>query len=415
MPPREKSLTDVAARTAKPREKAYKLAAGRGLYLEVMPNGARYWRFKFRYGGKEKRLALGVYPDISVKTATLKRDEAKKVLAEGLDPSAQRKLTKLRDAHTKENTFEAIATEWLGRNVGAKGEALADITIAKNKWLVETFALPFLGARPITEISAPEILMVLRRVESTGKHETAGRLRVKLSQIWRHAIQTGKAERDPAADLRGALRAPSVKHRAAITDPKRLGALLRAIDAYDGQPITAAALKIAPHVFVRPGELRGARWAEIDLKAAEWRIPAARMKMRQEHIVPLSTQVVAILEELHPLTKRSEFVFPSVRTWRRAMSDNTVNAALRRLGYTKDEVTGHGFRATASTRLNELGWAPDLIERQLAHGEKNKVRSAYNRALYVDDRRKMMQAWSDYLDGLRKGGDVVAIRKKGVK
>lgn len=415
MPPQQKKpLTDVAARNAKPREKPYKLAAGRGLYLEVFPTGARYWRFKYRHGGKEKRLALGVYPEVNLKRAVERREEAKATLAKGNDPAAMRKVERLAQRRSGIDTFEAIAREWLDREVGKGGKSLADITIAKNRWLIETFAIPLIGSRPIRDITSPELLMVLRRVESTGKLETATRLRVKLSQVWRHAIHHGQAERDPAADLRGALKTPTVKHRAAITNPKRIGQLLRAIDGYEGQAITAAALKLAPLVFVRPGELRGARWDEFDIDAAEWRIPAERMKMREQHFVPLATQAVAILKELRPLTGRSEYVFPSVRTWRRPMSDNTVNAALRRLGYTKDEVTGHGFRSMASTRLNELGWSPDVIERQLAHAERSKVRAAYNRASYMDDRRKMMQSWADYLDGLRKGGDVVAIKKSGV-
>jgi integrase len=401
------ALTDTAIRNAKPRAKAFKLADAAGLYLEVMPGGARYWRLRYRYAGKDTRLALGVYPEVTLAEARQRRDAARATLRDGRDPGAERKSDKVRRVIAAGSTFEAVSREWMA----AQKRKLAPATFAKSQWLLDQ-VMPWLGTRPIAEIDPPELLAALKRIEARGAHETAHRTKEKCGQVFRYAIAHGTARRDPSADLRGAL-APIVRtSRAAITDPTKVGALLRAIDGYAGQHVTRCALRLAPLLFVRPGELRAMEWAELDLDAAEWRIPAHRMKMREAHVVPLSTQAVAILRELQPLTGRGRYCFPSLRTAAAPMSENTVNAALRALGYDKDTMTGHGFRAMASTRLNELGWSPDVIERQLAHAERNKVRAAYNRAQYMAERRRMMQAWSDYLDGLRAGGKVIPIKRE---
>lgn len=398
-------LTETAIRNAKAPEKPAKLFDGGGLYLLVNPQGSRLWRLKYRIHGKEKLLAVGSYPDVSLKRAREKRDEARKLLADGIDPSSQRKADKL--AHA--DTFEKIAAEWLD----LQRKRLVPVSIAKAEWLFKELLNPFLGSKPITTITAADILAVLRKVESRGKHDTAHRMRQRCSQIFRFAVATGRADRDPTADLRGALAPIVIQHRAAITEPQKIGGLLRAIDGYQGEPTVAAALKLSPLLFVRPGELRGAQWAEFDLrgKHPEWRIPAERMKMREPHIVPLSAQAVAILSELQILTGDGKYLFPSLRTTTRFISENTVNAALRRLGYSKEEMTGHGFRSMASTCLNEQGWHPDLIELQLAHAERNKVRAAYNRAERLVERRKMMQSWATYLDGLKAGSNVVSLRQ----
>jgi len=322
-------------------------------------------------------------------------------------------LQKLAATVAGANSFAAVAREWIERRTGKGGREVTELTLAKNKWLLETYAIPAFGARPIAEITSREVLAALRKAEAAGKLETAQRLKIKCSQVFRHAIVTGRADNDPTIALRGALKAPETKHHASPKDPAKIGELLRAIEGYSGHPVTAAALKLSPLLFVRPGELRGARWDEIDLEAAEWRIPAARMKMRTPHLVPLSKQAVKILRELHPLTGSRALVFPSIRTATRPISENTVNAALRRIGYTTDEATAHGFRSMASTRLNEMGWVSDVIERQLAHMERDSVRAAYNHAQYLPERRKMMQAWADYLDALRTGADVAPIRRKG--
>lgn len=402
-------MTDSKLRNLKPRGKLYRLADGGGLCIEVHPSRARYWRFRYRFADKQKMLSLGVYPEVSLAEARERRDAARAILREGVDPSAKRKREKRQERVAAANSFEAVAEEWMAR------QDVAEITAEKNRWLL-SFALPDLGKRPIAEITPRELLDVLRKVEATGKLETAQRLKIKCGQVFRYAIIEGKAEIDPTASLRGALKSPKAKHHAAITDPKAMGELLRAIDGFTGQPVTLAALKLAPLVFVRPGELRGAEWAEFDLDAGEWRIPAERMKMPAPHIVPLSTQAVSILRDLQPLTGAGCYVFPSIRTLSRPMSENTVNAALRRLGYGKDEMTGHGFRSMAATRLNEMGWNPDAIERQLSHAESNKVREAYTHAAeYLPERRKMMQAWADYLDGLKSGAEIVPIRATSAK
>lgn len=403
------ALTDTAIRKAKPGAKPYKLTDGAGLYLEVMPNGSRYWRMRYRYGGKDTRVAFGVYPEITLAEARRNRDAARAMLRDGRDPSAERKASKARAKLSTAETFEAIGREWLE----SQRAKLAPSTFVKSEWMLVDNVFPWIGSLPIADIDAPTLLATLRRIEARGANETAHRTREKCGQVFRYAIATGRATRDPSADLRGAL-APIVRtSRAAITDPALMGDLLRALDGYSGQFATRCALRLAPLLFVRPGELRHAEWDEIDLDAALWRIPAGKMKMRETHLVPLAPQAVAILRELHPLTGRGRYLFPSLRTPAEPMSENTVNAALRRLGYDKATMTGHGFRAMASTRLNEMGWAPDVIERQLAHAERNKVRAAYNRAQYLAERQKMMSAWSDYLDGLRAGSaNVVAFKRK---
>ncbi len=408
------ALTAAAIRAAKARDKAYKLFDGGGLYLEVSPAGGKWWRWKYRYGGKEKRLSLGVYPDVSLKAAREKRDTHRKQLAAGIDPGHMRKVDKITQAGAE--SFEAVAREWHAKFSPGWVASHGDRVLRR----LEKDLFPWLGARPIAEIKAPELLTVLRRIESRGAHETAHRAMQNCGQVFRYAVATGRAERDSTGDLRGALAPPKGKHHASITEPKQVGALLRAIDAYEGLFATKCALRLAPLVFVRPGELRQAQWGEFDLEKAEWRIPAERMKMREQHIVPLSRQAVDILRELEPLTNRPiaakpnapRFVFPSARTRERPMSDNAILAALRRMGYAKDEMTGHGFRSMASTLLHEQGWNHQVIERQLAHAERNTVSAAYNFAEHLPERRKMMQAWADYLDGLKVRADVVNLFKQ---
>src|SRR6266404_9744065 len=388
-------LTHTALRAAKPTEKPYKLSDGGGLYLLVNPSGALWWRLKYQFEGREKLLSLGVYPHVSLQQARGLRDEAKKAVANRVDPSAKRQAEKSSTA----NSFEAVAREWLA----LQEKKLAPTTYAKAVWTLETLVCPYIGTRPIAKLGAIDVLKVLKRIEGRGIHETAHRTRQRCAQVFRYAVQTGRAERDPTVDLKGAL-APVVKeHHAAITEPARIGELLRAIDGYAGHVVTAYALKLAPLLFVRPGELRHAEWTEFDLDGHEphWRIPAEKMKMGEQHVVPLSKQALVLLRESQSVTGRGSFVFPSLRSGSRPMSENTVNAALRRLGYTSDEMTGHGFRSLASTNLNEQGYHPDLIVLQLAHAERNKVRASYNKAQRLPERRKMMQAWADYLDQLR--------------
>jgi integrase len=397
-------LTHTALRAAKPTEKPYKLSDGGGLYLLVNPSGALWWRFKYQFEGREKLLSLGVHPHVSLQQARALRDEAKKAVANRVDPSAKRQAEKSSTA----NSFEAVAREWLA----LQEKKLAPATYAKAVWTLETLVYPYIGSRPIAKLSAADVLKVLKRIEARGIHETAHRTRQRCSQVFRYAVQTERTAHDVTADLRGALAPVVSEHHAAITEPVRIGELLRAIDGYTGHSATAYALKLAPLLFVRPGELRHAEWVEFDLDGPEpqWRIPAEKMKMGEQHLVPLSQQALALLRELQPLTGRGPYLFPSIRSRTRPMSDNTVNAALRRLGYTSEEMTGHGFRSLASTCLNEQGYHPDLIELQLAHAERNKVRAAYNKAQRLPERRKMMEAWADYLDGLRRA-NVVPIRR----
>jgi integrase len=389
-------LTDVQIRKIKPREKSFKLSDEKGLFLFIPPNGSKYWRLKYRFGGKEKKLSFGVYPEVSLAQARTKRDEARTLLSNGADPGLVKQVKKRSAKLAAENSFEAIAREWYAKFspkwVASHGERIL-IRLEKD-------IFPWLGNRPISEITAPELLSALRRIENRGAIETAHRAQQNCSQVFRYAIATGRAERDVSSDLRGAIPPPQKRHHASITDPKAIGELLRAINDYQGYFVTKCALQLAPLFFVRPGELRHAEWSEFNFEIAEWRIPAAKMKMRETHIVPLATQAVTILHELRALTGDGKYVFPGLRTPKRPMSNNAVLAALRRLGYAKDEMTGHGFRSMASTILNEQGWNRDAIERQLAHAERNSVRAAYNYAEHLPERRKMMQHWADYLDKL---------------
>lgn len=408
------ALTDVAVRTAKPREKSYKLFDSGGLYLEVSPSGGRWWRFKYRIAGKEKRLSFGTYPEVPVKAAREKRDAARRQVAAGIDPGAARRAEKLAQAGAE--SFEAIAREWHEKFASIWEASSAERILRR----FERDVFPWVGKRPLSDLRAPELLTMLRRIESRGTRETAHRVKQNCGQVFRYGIATGRAERDPTGDLRGALPPRKPKHHASIVDPKGVGQLLRAIDGYEGHFVTKCALRLAPLVFVRPGELRRADWSEFDLDKAEWRIPAARMKMREKHIVPLSEQAVAILRELEPLTNRPiaskpdapRYVFPGGRSRERPMSENAVLAALRRMGYAKEEMTGHGFRSTASTLLHEQGWNHQAVERQLAHAERNAVSAAYNFAEHLPERRRMMQAWADYLDGLKVSGNVIPILRR---
>ena len=402
------ALTDTGIRKAKATDKPQKLADGGGMYLLLNPNGSRWWRLDYRHNGKRKTLSLGTYPDTGLADARDRRDEARKLLAAGIDPSEQRKAAKRAGEERAANSFTVIAEEWLARQAAK----MAPATMAKARWTFDNLVFPWIGSRPIVEIDAPEVLKLLRRIEERGAHETAHRTKQRCGQVFRYAIATHRSKHDPTADLRGALTPAKVEHRPAITDPARIGELLRAIEGYTGGFVVRCALRLAPLVFTRPGELRKAEWAEIDMDTALWRIPAERMKMREPHVVPLAPQAMEILRELRPLTGNGRYVFPSARTTSRPMSDAAVNAALRRMGFDKDTMTGHGFRTLASSRLNELGWAPDVIERQLAHAERNKVRAAYNRAQYMEERQRMMRAWADYLDGLRAGADVVPFKRK---
>lgn len=417
MPKRSEPLSPSAVHNAKPAAKMYVLRDGRGLLLHVEPHGAKLWRLDYTRPGMRKRnlLSLGSYPTVSLKRAREKRDDARALLADGIDPGAKRKA----EAASNPDTFAAIAREWV-EQTEAKRAASTNKTIRER---IDADLIPWLGERPIASITAPELLATLRRVEARGSLIVAKRLRQTAGQIFRYAVATGRAERDPSGDLRGALKSPAAeRHHAAFTDPADVAGLLRAIDGYSGSPITRAALMLSPLLFVRPGELRAAEWPELDLDAGEWRIPARKMKMRQPHIVPLSSQAVAILRDLQPLTggvifgkpDAPRYVFPGARTRMRSMSNNTVNASLRRIGYTGEQMTAHGFRATARTLLAELGWLPDAIERQLAHKASGPLGAAYDRAQFLKERKKMMQAWADYLDKLRTNANVVPIKRRAV-
>lgn len=396
MPKRIVPLSEAKVRTAKPKKSPQKFFDGGGLFLLVTPSGGKLWNLKYRFNGKEKKLSLGSYPEISLAEARLRREEARTLLANEVDPGEVKKAQEAAD-NAEADTFEVIAREWHSRFAPTWAKSHAGKIIRR----FELYVFPWIGPKEITSISAKEMLEVLRRVEEKGILETAHRIQQSCGRVFRYAIATGRAERDPTGDLRGALPPANTKHMASIIDPKEIGGLLRAIDGYNGSIVTRCALRLAPLVFVRPGELRHAEWTEVDFGAKEWRIPAEKMKSRFQHIVPLSNQSVGVLEEILPLTGKGKYVFPSPRTGNRPMSDNAVLAALRRMGYEKHEMSGHGFRSMASTLLNEQGWNRDAIERQLAHTEKNSVRASYNFAEYLPERRKMMQSWADYLDSLR--------------
>jgi integrase len=393
-------LTDVAIQKIKPQAKPFKVFDTEGLFLLVKPNGSKLWRLKYRYRGKEKLLALGVYPLITLKEARQRRDEERKKLAHHIDPAANRKATKAAWNDSQANTFEIVAREW----IASRTPIWTPSNTTKTTRRLEMDAFPWFGSRPIAEITAPELLAALRKTEARGAVGTAQRVLQSCGQVFRYAVATGRANRDPTGDLRGALNPVKGGHFAAITDPKDIGPLLRAMYDYQGSAVTRAALRLAPLVFVRPGELRQAEWKEVDFEKAEWRIPAERMKMKQPHIVPLSRQSLEILKELHPQTGRGRFLFPSPISNQRAMSDNAILTAMRRMGIPKDEMTGHGFRAMARTVLDEvLHVRPDYIEHQLAHAVRDPNGRAYNRTAHLDERRKMLQQWADYLDGLRQG------------
>ena len=416
MPKRIIPLTDMKVLKAKPQDRPVSLFDGGGLYLLVTTTGGKLWRFKYRFNSKEKKLAFGAYPEISLLDARQKRDEARRQLAKGNDPSAIRKAQKQAKTESTE-TFEVIAREWHDRFTPTWTDGHSKTIIGR----LERDLFPWIGKRPIAEIKAPELLSVLRRVESRGALESAHRIRTICGQVFRYAVATGRAERDPSADLKGALPQPQERHMAALTDPKDVAPLLRAMDDYNGSFVVKCALKLAALFFVRPGELRAAQWSEINLDTAEWNMPIERMKLtlkiKQErkgqfHLVPLSSQAITILKEIMPLTGESRYVFPSALSFDRPMSNNAILSALRRMGFAKDEMSGHGFRAMARTILDEvLQVRPDFIEHQLGHAVRDQNGRAYNRTAHLDERRKMMQLWSDYLDGLKAGAQVIPFKK----
>lgn len=417
-------LTDTAAKTAKPCEKPagkdktgkpiyehvdapYKLADGKGLFLLVTPSGGKWWRLKYRFGGKEKLLSLGTYPDVPLIKAREKRDEARRLISDGIDPGEHRKATKTMQNGLAANTFEVIGREWYAKTA----PKLAESTRGKMLKYLEGDVFPIIGNRPITDLAAPDLLKVIHRIEGRGAVDVARRMHNVCGRIFRYAVGKGMATRDPSRDLelKDILPPADVQHHASVTDPKAVAELMRAIEGFTGSFTTLCALRLAPLVFVRPGELRKAEWTEFDFDKSEWRIPASKMKMKEQHIVPLSIQAVSIIREIQAVTCNGRYLFPGERTSERPMSENTINAALRRLGYAKEEMTGHGFRSMASTLLHELGLPHAVIESQLAHAERNKVSASYNFAQYLPERRKMMQHWADYLDKLKAGADVIPL------
>jgi integrase len=398
-------LTDTAIRNAKPGTKPVRLFDGGGMYVEISPTGGKWWRLKYRYAGKEKRMSLGVYPKISLKKARVRREDARKLLEAGIDPSQHRKAMKTAAVDRAANSFEVVAREWFEKYSPGWAANHGPRVIRR----LERDIFPYIGGRPIADIKAPELLAVVRRIEGRGVLETAHRALAACGQIFRYAIATGRAERDLSRDLRGALAPVKGEHFAAVTDPKKVAQLLHALDGYQGSLIVQCALRLAPLVFVRPGELRNARWADIDLEAAEWRYTVT--KTQTQHIVPLCRQAVAILREIQSFTGNGEYVFPSGRSSKRPMSDNAILAAMRRMGIGKEEMSGHGFRAMARTILDEvLGVRPDFIEHQLAHAVRDPNGRAYNRTAHLAERRKMMQQWADYLDKLKAGAEVIPLR-----
>lgn len=389
-------LSNTFIKNAKPKDKQYKVSDERGMYLLVTKSG-KYFRLDYRFLGKRKTLSLGVYPDVSLKMARERRDEARQHIANGVDPAELRKHKKQQAIARRANSFEAVALEWISGRKEIWTKKHRDKVLSR----LRRDVFPVIGGSPMTKIEAPQILTLLRRVEGRGAIDCAHRVKQDISRIFRYAIVTHRASRDPAADLKGALRPIKKGHFASITEPREIGALMRAIDGYTGSYITKYALALSPLFFVRPGELRQAEWVEFDLDAKEWRIPAERMKMDEKHIVPLSFQAIALIEQLRDYSGHTKYLFPSLRSDSRPMSDNTINAALRRMGYSTSDMTAHGFRSMASTSLHEQGWNPLAIERQLAHAEPNEVKAAYNYSKHLPERRKMMQAWADYLDILR--------------
>jgi integrase len=401
-------LTDSIARNAKPAAKTIRIFDHDGLYLEVSPRGGKWWRLKYRYAGKEKRVSLGVYPEVNLKRARARTIEARQLLDAGVDPSENRRAAKAAQMDGAANSFEVVTREWIDQQMKSWVRGHGERILTR----FERDIFPWIGARPISDLTAPELLTTVRRIEKRGALETAHRALGNCGQVFRYAIATGRARGDPTGDLRGALPAVKPTHFAAITEPKRVGALMRAIEGYEGSLTVRSALRLAPLVFVRPGELRHAERTAMDLDVSEWRYTVT--KTNTPHIVPLAAQAVAILRELQPLTGRGRYVFSSARSSQRPMSDNAILAAMRRMGIGKDEMSGHGFRAMARTILDEvLGFRPDFIEHQLAHAVRDPNGRAYNRTAHLGDRRKMMQAWADYLDRLKNGADVIPILKAG--
>ncbi len=391
-------LTDTAIRAAKPGPTPIKLADERGLFLLLQPSGGKLWRLKYRFDGKEKKLSLGRYPDVGLREARRRRDEARAKIAAGVNPGAEKRKAKVKEALDASSTFEAVANEYLAK---AEREGREAVTIKKSRWLL-SLMLSALGPKHVAQITPRELLEAIKVVEAKGHFETARRMRSLAGRIFRFAIATSRAESDPSRDLKGALTAPRVRHHSAILDPEKVGLLLDSIEHYEGQPLIHLALKLTPHVFVRPGELRRAEWSEFDLGAAVWTIPAEKMKMRHGHRVPLSRQALEILDAASALSKGQQYVFSALYPGNRPMSENTINAALRRLGYSSEEMTAHGFRAMASTLLNESGlWSADAIEIALAHNISSTVRGSYHRGTHWDERKRMAQWWSDFLDDLR--------------
>lgn len=405
------ALTELAVKKAKPLEKQQKISDGGGLYLLIHPNGGKYWQMAYRFEGKQKTLSLGIYPDVGLAQARDRRDDARKLLANEIDPSAVKQAKKASGILLSENSFEIVAREWFIRHAPNWKENHSSKIIAR----LEKDIFPWIGNIPISDIAAPVLLAVVRRVEARGALETAHRALACCGQVFRYAVATGRAERDPTGDLRGAL--PPVrkdKHFAAITDPKKVGELLRDIDGYQGSYIVKSAFKLSPLLFVRPGELRRMEWAEVDLDKSEWIIPAEKMKKGVTHIVPLALQAVEVLREIQPLTGHGKYVFHGERDHDRPMSDNAIRSALRRMGWANDEMTPHGFRAMASTILDNMGYKQEWLERQLAHEEPNKIKAAYKREqwrMYLPERVAMMQAWADYLDRIKIGGEVIPMHR----
>ncbi|MGC6399048.1 tyrosine-type recombinase/integrase [Sphingomonas sp. FW199] len=401
-------LSVVGIKSLRPKDRPYKVADSDGLFLLVQPSGALLWRYRYKILGQERKLSLGAFPKITLAEARKKRDAVRAQLEDGIDPVEQKRQRRLAAEQSAQTTFALVATEYIAK---MRAEGKSPATLKKAEWFLEL--LEPIAKRPIAAITPHELLDNLKRIERRGHHETAGRLRAFAGRVFRYAFATLRTETNPADILRGALITPVVKHHAAILDPVQVGALMRAIDDYSGRPETQFALKLAPHVFLRPGELRQAKWSEIDFAEKVWKVPAERMKMKQPHTVPLSKQSLFLLQQLRLQARTSEFLFPSLHTTHRPMCENTLNTALRRMGYGPDEMTSHGFRAIASTLLNESGlWHPDAIERALAHGEPNKVRAAYHRGTHWQERVRMAQWWSDYLDQLKMGGKVIKARFK---
>lgn len=418
------ALTEIKVKSLKPKATLYRVADGRGLCIEVTPAGSKLWRYRYRHASKPTMVSFGAWPEVSLAQARERHQEARASLRLGVAPAAERQVKKASAIRAAADTFGAIALEWFGKQAKSMSDATkkkarihlslpSEDPMPKRKTRRPNL-IPFsFSARSIRDIGPVDVLAVLRPIEATGHMETAHRVQQRISQVFRYAIATGRASRDPTTDIKGAL-APVVRTpRAAITNPHEISKLLLALDTYSGRPGTQAALKLAPLLFVRPSELRQMEWAEIDWSAGEWRIPAAKMKMRDAHTVPLSDQALAVLTELKEFSGQGRYAFPGGHDEKKPMSEAAVNNALRKLGFDNATHTGHGFRAMASTRLNEMGWIPDVIERQLAHVERNQVRAAYNRATYMAERHEMMQAWADYLDGLKSDpGKVVSINRR---